>query len=192
MKTLQVFLVMLLVVTTVNAQKPTSTRSGVPITLSLFSESISLPTLKHIQAGGLGVKIGTELYYRNRPGSQLIQTLNVGYYRHPKVQTGFFVNSEFGFRKYFGSLYADAFLGGGVLLLRPVSPSYTQDSNTGEYRKAPATQIKFMPTVNAGLGYRFGNRTTVFTRYELFGEMPFREILLPHQALHLGARLVLR
>ncbi|WP_138992338.1 hypothetical protein [Larkinella sp. C7] len=190
MKTVQVFLVMLLVVTTVNAQKPNPTRSGLPITLSLFSESISLPTFKHIQTGGIGIKIGTELYYRNRPGSQLIQTLNVGYYHHPRVQTGFFVNSEFGFRKYVGSLYVDAFLGGGTLLVRPVSPSYTQDSNSGEYRKAPATQLKFMPTISAGLGYRFHHRTTVFTRYELFGEMPFREILLPHQALHLGTRFL--
>ncbi|KAA9349097.1 MULTISPECIES: hypothetical protein [Larkinella] len=189
MKTVQVFLVMLLVVTTVKAQKPKSTRNGLPITLSLFSESISLPTFRHLQTGGLGLKIGTELFYRNRPSSQLIQTLNVGYYRHPRVQAGLFVSSEFGFRKYVGVFYADALVGGGALLVRPVSPSYTQDSNTGEYRKAPATQLKFMPTINAGLGYRFHHRTTVFTRYELFGEMPFREILLPHQALHLGARI---
>ncbi|GAB3893016.1 hypothetical protein GCM10028803_06680 [Larkinella knui] len=178
--------------TPIKAQKPTATRSGLPVTISVFSESISLPTFKHLQSGGMGLKIGTELYYRNRPGSQLIQTLNVGYYRHPRVQSGLFVKSEFGFRKYVGPFYADALVGGGALLLRPVSPSYERDERTGDYRKAPATQLKFMPTVNAGFGYRFRNRTAVFARYELFGEMPFREILLPHQALHLGARLILQ
>ncbi|GAB3256400.1 hypothetical protein GCM10027347_18190 [Larkinella harenae] len=179
-------------VVSTKAQKPPAIPAGVPITLSVFSESISLPTLKRIQAGGLGIKVGTEFYYRNRPGSQLIQTLHIGYYHHPRVQSGLFATTEFGFRKYAGPFWIDALVGGGALLIRPAMPFYERNEGTGEYRKAATFQLKFMPTVNLGIGYQLPNRTTLFTRYEVFGEVPFRALILPHQALHLGTRFLLK
>lgn len=171
------------------AQVPLPNRppSALPLSITVFSESISLPTLSHLKKGGIGVKIGTELYYRNRPGSQAFQSISLGYYHHPGVQSGLFTGSEFGFRKFFGAAYADASLGVGALLLRPAAPSYLR-SEAG-YPKASAYQLKFMPSAGLGAGYRFRNQTAVFTRYELFGEMPFSQILLPHQAIHVGARV---
>ena len=166
---------------------PNRTPSGLPLSITVFSESISLPTLAHLQKGGIGVKIGTELYYRNRPGAQTFQSINLGYYHHPGVQSGLFVSSEVGYRHYFGAVYADASLGVGALLLHPVAPSYER-SQAG-YPKSSAYQLKFMPSAGLGAGYRFRNRASVFTRYELFGEMPFSQILLPHQAIHVGARV---
>jgi len=170
---------------------PSQRPAGMPITVTLFAESISLPTFRNIQKGGLGIRLGTEFYYRQRPGSQVLQTLNVGYYVHPNVQNGLFVSSEFGYRKFIGGFFVDATIGGGALLVRPSAPSYTWDETNQGLRKAPANQLKFMPSLGLGAGYRFRNRTTVFTRYELFGEMPFGQILLPHQAIHLGTRLML-
>jgi hypothetical protein len=132
--------------------------------------------------------VGTEFYYRNRGSAQTLQNLSVGYYHHPGVQSGLFMTSEVGYRQFVGNFYADATLGGGVLLLRSVAPSYVYNE-TGGFSKASPTQVKFMPSLGLGAGYRFRNQTSLFTRYELFGEMPFSQIVLPHQALHLGARL---
>jgi hypothetical protein len=167
---------------------PVPHRSGLPLVVTVFSESISLPTLARMKKGGLGLKVGTEFYYRNRQSQQTFQNLSIGYYHHPGVQSGLFVSSEVGYRKFVGNFYADATLGGGVLLLRPTSPSYIRDE-TGTFPKASAGQVKFMPSLGLGAWYRFRNRTALFTRYELFGEMPFSQILLPHQSLHLGARM---
>ncbi|WP_207504529.1 hypothetical protein [Telluribacter humicola] len=167
---------------------PRHNRSGLPLTVTVFSESISLPTISKMQKGGVGIKIGTELYYRNRPGSQVFQAVSLGYYHHPRVQNGLFLNSELGYRKYFGGLYADATIGGGAMLLQPMAPSYVRNE-TGGYQKASSHQIKFMPSLGLGAGYRFRNNTAIFTHYEVFGEMPFSYAVLPHQALHLGARL---
>jgi hypothetical protein len=175
----------------VTAQDLSAAHQGLPLTISLFIESISLPTFRNIQRGGLGLKIGTEFYYRNSPGSQVIQTLTVGYYHHPRVQSGLFVNTTIGYRKYIGGFFTDVFIGGGALLLRPVAHSYVRDESTGNYRKAPATQCNFMPVVKTGVGYRFPNRTLVFARYELFGEMPFRSLILPHQSISIGTQLAL-
>ena len=172
------------------AQKFANAPTGLPLTVSVFSESISLPTLRGTRIGGVGLKVGTEFYYRNRPGSQWMQTLNLVYYYHPRVQSGLSIHSEFGYRKYFGGLYADAFVGGGALLLRPTAPSYMWNEGDGKYRKTPSLQLKFMPTVAASIGYRFRNQAALFARYELFGEMPFSYTVLPHQALHLGVRLL--
>ncbi len=167
--------------------RPDRAPSGPPLTISVFSESISLPTLAHLQKGGIGIKVGTELYYRNRPGSQTFQSINLGYYHHPGVQSGLFASTEVGYRKYFGAVYTEASLGAGTLLLRPEAPSYERSSP--DFPKAAAYQFKLMPSAGLGAGYQFRNRTSVFTRYELFGEMPFSQILLPHQALHVGARV---
>ncbi|GHB75482.1 hypothetical protein GCM10007390_31530 [Persicitalea jodogahamensis] len=142
-----------------------------------------------MQKGGLGLKIGTEFYYRNRPGSQTIQNVAAGYYHHPQVQSGWFVNTSVGYRKFVGGFFVDALVGGGALLLRPVAPSYTCDESTGTYRKASAAQFKFMPTLQTGIGYRLPNRALFFARYELFGEMPFRSVVLPHQAISAGTQL---
>lgn len=166
-------------------------RTGLPLTVTVFAESITLPTLRKLQKGGIGIKVGTEFYYRNRPGAQTFQTLNLGLYRHPGVQSGLFVASEFGFRKFVGPVFADATIGGGALLLRSVSPAYVRQEDTSEFRKASPYQFKFMPSVGVGMGVRFAGGSTVFARYELFGEMPFSQIVLPHQALHIGTRLLI-
>ncbi|QIP14383.1 hypothetical protein G8759_18045 [Spirosoma aureum] len=194
MKTLQfVLLGSLVCIGTARAQvQVVPVQKSLPITISLFAESISLPTIKRIKKGGIGIKVGTEFYYRNRPGSQLIQTLTIGYYHHPQVQNGLFINSEFGYRTFIGSFFADAFLGGGALLLRPMAPSYERNESTGAYRKASATQLKFMPSVQTGIGYRFPNRAMIFAHYELFGEMPIHNVVLPHQALSIGTRFFIR
>jgi hypothetical protein len=188
MKIVHILLLLLGISSLANAQEKTQPRPGLPLTVSLFSESVSLPNFKNLLKGGIGIRVGTELYYRNRPGHQFIQTLNVGYYFHPRLQSGLYVNSEVGYRKFIGNFYTEAFLGGGALGISSRYPSYKR-SASGEYQKAPQIALKFMPSASVGVGYRFNRQTTVFTRYEVFGEMPFSQILLPHKAIHVGTKL---
>jgi hypothetical protein len=63
----------------------------------------------------------------------------------------------------------------------------------GNFAKASPHLRKFMPTLGLGAGCRLGKHTSLFARYELFGEMPVAQDIpvLPHRALHLGVRVPL-
>ncbi len=162
---------------------------SMPLTVSVFSESVSLPNFQgFFKNPNWGVRIGTEFYYRQNDGRQLLQTVNLGYYHHNGLQQGIFVSSEFGYRKFIGHFFADATIGAGYLHLISELKRYEPVGNG--YKNASQRMHKVMPTVGLGLGYRFGD-VTVFSRYEMFGEMPFAyggTPLLPHKALHLGTR----
>ena len=172
--------------------------AGTPFTVSVFSHAVSLPTFRgFLKTPNFGIRMGREMYYRNRPGSQLIQTLNVGFYHHRSLQSGLFLNTEFGYRKFIGGLYAETFVGIGALGLSQHLRSYQSDG-TGEFRPASRFMLRVLPSLSAGQGYRFGQHTarpgSVFTRYELFAETPFNNggvPLLPHSALHVGTRVLL-
>ncbi|GAB3175560.1 hypothetical protein [Telluribacter humicola] len=171
---------------------PLSRRApGLPINVSVFSESISLPDFKgFFRNPNLGVRVGTELYYRNRPNTQVFQTVNVGFYQQKGLHNAWFVSSELGYRKFFGNFYADATIGGGYLHLRSIRTTY-EPTGSGDYVKVSPVRNKFMPTLGLGAGYRFRNHTAIFARYEVFGIMPIQQDVpvLPHKALHVGARL---
>jgi hypothetical protein len=64
----------------------------------------------------------------------------------------------------------------------------------GNFTKTAGRFHKFMPTLGLGAGCRLSDRTSVFARYEVFGQMPIAQDIpvLPHKALHLGARLNLK
>jgi hypothetical protein len=161
-----------------------------PITVSVFSESVSLPNFRgFFKNPNWGVRIGTEFYYRQSSGRQTLQTLQFGYYHHDGLHQGIFASTEFGYRKFFGNFFADATIGAGYLHLVSDLRRYEPDGNG--YRPASQRMHKVMPTLGVGLGYRFGD-VTVFSRYEMFGEMPFNyggSPVLPHKALHLGTRI---
>jgi hypothetical protein len=161
---------------------------GLPITVTVFAESVSLPRLKSLFRGGAGLQLGTEFYYRNRPAAQLLQTVQAGYYHHPRLQNGLYLGSAFGYRKFLGKLYSEALVGAGVLALHPAYPTYRADGNGG-YRPAAPFLLRVMPTASLGAGYCLSERAAVFARYEVFGELPFSRFVLPHQAIHAGTRL---
>ncbi len=181
-------LVLALTATTLAAQEK-SALTRLPLTLTLFTESVSLPDFHNtFSPPHWGVRLGTEIPWSSTEKAGVFQTLNVGYYRHKKFQQGFYVSSEVGFRQFFGNVFADATLGVGYLLLRSDLPRYEPQDNG--YQKLTPNLHKFMPTVGVGVGYKMG-RMSVFTRYEAFGEMPINHPsapILPHSALHIGAR----
>jgi len=173
------------------AQDLPKRRPALPLTISVFSHAISLPDFKgFFRSPNLGIRLGTELYYRRRPGAQLYQTFNVGFYRQKSLHDAFFVGSELGYRRFFGPVFADATFGGGYLHLRSNRSVYAPDG-TGDFRKTTPLRHKFMPSLGLGAGYRFTPNPSVFARYEVFGLMPIQQAVpvLPHKALHLGARM---
>lgn len=161
-----------------------------PITLSVFSESVSLPNFRgFFQNPNWGLRVGSEFYYGRQAGHQWLQTVNLGYYRHNGLQQGLYVSSEIGYRRQFGGFFADATIGVGYLHLLSALARY-RPSGDG-YQPAPRHLHKIMPTAGLGLGYQWRD-VAFFTRFELFGEIPFSyggSPVLPHQSLHLGTRL---
>lgn len=166
---------------------------GIPITVTVFSESVSLPNFKNIfKNGSLGVRIGTELYYSKKDSRQLIQTINLSYYSHMDLHNAFSLTSEFGYRRFFGNAFVDATVGVGYMLIHSAMPRY--ENVNGDFIKTSSTFGRFAPSIGLGAGYRFKN-FSAFTRYEMFGEMPFgfKGIpALPHKTIHIGTRLNLK
>lgn len=177
---------------TTRAQESINGRS-IPITVTLFSESVGLPNFKGLfKNPNLGIRIGTEFYYANKTGHQTVQTLNIGYYYHKDFQSGLYLGSEIGYRKLFGDFFLDGTLGSGFLLVTSALPRYKKAGDN--FEKISNTFGRFMPTLGIGAGYRF-NSVSLFSRYEMFGEMPFgfKDLpALPHKTLHVGTRLNLK
>lgn len=166
---------------------------GIPLTVTVFSESVSLPNFKNVfKNGSLGVRIGTEFYYSKSDSRQLVQTINLSYYSHKDLHNAFSLTSEFGYRRFFGNAFADATIGVGYMLIHSAMPRY--ENVNGDFIKTSSTFGRFAPTLGLGAGYQF-KKFSAFSRYEMFGEMPFgfKGIpALPHKTIHFGTRLYLR
>lgn len=166
---------------------------GIPLTVTIFSESVSLPNFRNIfKNGSLGVRIGTELYYSRNTSRQLIQTINLSYYSHKDLHNAVSLTSEFGYRRFFGNAFADATIGAGYMLIHSAIPRY--ENVNGDFVKASSTFGRFTPTLGLGAGYQF-KKFSAFTRYEMLGEMPFgfKGIpALPHKTIHIGTRVNLK
>lgn len=176
------------------AQRTAPGPAGRPLTVSVFSHGISLPTVTpQLTSLNPGLRIGTEIYYRNRRRSQLFQTLNAGGYLHKNLQNALFVTTELGYRKFIGGFFVEGMLGVGALGASYWLKHYQPDGNGG-YQAASPFVVKAVPTVSLGVGYRFtgGSPVSVFVQESAFGEVPFGfrgQPVLPHAALHVGMRM---
>lgn len=166
-------------------------RGGLPISLSVFTHSVSLPNLRSLfREPNWGLRIGTEWAYGKKTTSHWVQTFHLGFYHHEGFQQGLFVGTDCGYRQHFGRWYADLTLGANYLYLKTALPRYEPTENG--FQPASPRLHKLMPALGLNLAYRTSPIATVFFRYETFGEIPFNYQgvpVLPHQALHLGARI---
>jgi hypothetical protein len=171
-----------------------------PVTFSAFASSpgtflesgrlVSLPTLLK---GGGGVKAGTELYYWNRQGSQLFQTLNVAAYVQLNVEKAVFASTEVGYRKYIGPVFGEFLFGAGIVKSVSVH-SFEMQREDGTYASYKQKGLKLAPTASVGIGYRFGNGAALFTRYELLVQPQLdneRFGIKQNRILHVGGRIFL-
>nr|MCU0358223.1 hypothetical protein [Cyclobacteriaceae bacterium] len=136
----------------------------IPLTVSLYSRAVGLPGFGNfLKDPAFGIRVGTEFYYSNNTGHQTLQTVNLGYYYHKDFQSGVYLSTEFGYRKFIGDFFLDGTIGGGYLLITSALPRYENRGN--DYEKISNTFGRFMPTLGIGAGYRF-NSVMVFSRYE--------------------------
>lgn len=167
-------------------------RRGIPVTISVFTESIGFPNFRiRDNLSNWGIRIGTEFYYNQSAKKQLLQNVQVGYYHHKGFHQGFFLNSAFGYRKYFGDFFADGTIGFGYMLVDSKLPRFERFGDAITEKKGVFG--RFIPNIGLGTGYRFP-MFSVFSRYEMFGEVPFGlngVPALPHSAFHLGTRFSL-
>lgn len=192
MKTSLIIFLLWLSIIVVKAQEFPSGKP-IPLTISLYTRSVGLPGFGNFfKDPAFGVRVGTEFYYSNKSGHQTLQTVNLGYYYHKDFQSGIYLSTEIGYRKFIGDFFLDGTIGGGYLLITSALPRY--ESRGTDFEKISNTFGRFMPTLGLGAGYRF-NSFMVFSRYEMFGEMPFGFKglpVLPHKTLHFGTRFNLK
>ncbi len=190
---IRIIIPLLILLTGATQAQELPVRNPVPITISVYSESVGVPNFKNFfKDPSIGIRVGTEFYYTNKSGHQTLQTVNLGYYYHKDFQSGVYISTEFGYRKFIGDFILDGTIGGGYLLVTSAMPRY--ENRGGDYKKISNTFGRFMPTLGVGAGYRF-NSVMVFSRYEIFGEMPFGFKglpALPHKTLHIGTRFNLK
>lgn len=184
---------LLLFATAATGQEQLRDRKNLPINVTVFSHAIGLPNFKGLfRNPNVGLKVGTEFYFASRSHRTFFQTVNLGVYRQRHFSNAFFVTSELGYRKWINHAYGDVTLGAGYMVLNSTLPRY--ELHQHEYRKASSTFGRIMPTVGLGAGYQFKS-LTVFSRYEMFAEMPFAFKglpALPHKSLHIGTRVLLK
>jgi hypothetical protein len=149
-----------------------------------------MPTL--IKSGA-GIKAGTEWYYRNRIGSQLFQTVNMGAYLQFDVEKALFASTELGYRKYIGPVFGEILAGAAIVKSVSVH-TFEEQRDDGTYLSYKQSSLKLAPTVSLGIGYRFKNGAAVFSRYELLVQPQFdneRFAVKQNRMLHIGGRIFL-
>jgi hypothetical protein len=176
-------------------------RTGLPLTISVFNNSVSLPARGNMLLFGAplhpGVRLGTELYWKTRLKHQWFQTLDISAYWIQELHYGLGLSSDFGYRHLtpYNMFYQVSF-GLGYLHTFNDGPIFVLNSE-GEYeKKTDWGRPHLAPQFGAGIGYDFKLRNEqklgVFLQYQFQLEYPFTipgEIpLLPHSCIFLGTR----
>ena len=178
----------------IHAQTPASDASpqaaSWPLTISLQFHSLSMPfqDLK-TTFSNIGIGLGTEFRY-NRRGN-LIQTLQVGYYRNRYAGDGLFVSTQAGYRPHFGHLYTEFNMGVGW--------NYTFHPNTalqfrdGKWESLGRTgKSLLMLPVGMSIGYAKPNAVFApFVWYQFFALSGYNPSvpIVPNQLLQVGTHV---
>lgn len=172
-------------------------QSNLPLNISLFSESTSVPfTNFPIAPIHPGIQFGTDFEGASTRSLRLIPTLNVGYVFHRKLFQGLYLNAGVKVEKRlkFGlNLKADFTLG----YLRTFAVQQEFRLVDGELKpKADKGNHRVMPGLNLGLGWRLRpdelRSTEVFVLYQTWLEYPYSPGFIPlmsHTNLHVGTKL---
>ncbi len=166
---------------------------------SFFNHSISVPFHKIINTPvHPGAMAGIEARYFETKRSKLFQSFNLGMFYNKYNGTGFFFNTELGYRytsKF--NLSAETLIGLGKLrIYHPVDIYRLTDAGTYEKAKDKGLSSSY-PSFALGLGYKIKSSTrysvTPFIRYQFFLQTKYNPDIdpLPHAAFHIGGRLTI-
>lgn len=175
--------------------------SDQPVQLWFFNEGVAIPftaiTGKNFNPGWM---IGTEIDYIQNKTFNLFQNLRLGYYIHPSLQHGIFLNTEIGARYtfQFGLLTE---LSGGIAYSHNFTARkvYELDENNEYIEVADRGRSQFTPSFSIGVGYNFFNKLdfplSIVFQYRCFFDIPYSTInnipVLPHVSIGINTRFSL-
>ena len=168
---------------------PVATASW-PLTVSLQFHSLSMPfqDLK-TTFSNVGIGLGTEFNY-NRRGN-LIQTVQVGYYRNRYAGDGLFVSTQAGYRPHFGHLYTEFKVGVGWNYT--VHPNATIQLREGQWHSLGRTgKGLLMVPIGISIGYAKPKAFIApFVAYQFFALSGYNPSvpLVPNQLLQAGTHI---
>jgi len=118
----------------------------------------------------------------------LVSRSNLGFYKHPRSHSAWFIDQHLGLRRYAGAFYFESAVGLGVMASRLNEPVY-EVNDKGEIEESGKwLNPDFMPSVTIGMGYQFGaeQSSALWVRPKIFWQYPYNAIALPHLALQIG------
>ena len=174
------FVVLLFCYVLANAQ--TEELATKAVSVSYFGETLTHP----------GLALGVEHYPLQSPKHQLVWSVSVGGYLHPRNNTSFFARLQVGQRLLLGGKFMlENFVGIGYLRQRPQGGAvYRVLPNGAVVENKRSGSGKIMPSVALGIGYNgikiHGKSIKVFARPEIFWKAPFNGYYLTHFAMNTG------
>jgi hypothetical protein len=175
-------------------------RNAIPINVSLFNESTSIPFTRFIAIPiHPGLQVGTEFNYRIKEKSRLFQTVNLGYFYHNYLFQGIGINSELGYEyRLKGGLALSGLFGVGYMHTFGTSEEFT--FKDGKYEKeTDKGNTRIYPSLSLDVGYYLNraqrNSPKIFLRYQSWVEYPYSPGFIPamtHTNMHIGAKFFIQ
>ncbi|WP_138989724.1 hypothetical protein [Larkinella sp. C7] len=161
------------------------TSGSLPLRLTLFSESTSIPFADGLVTQPLhpGVSLGTEWALKRRSTSRLVQGLTAGYYHHKEVAQGIFLGTDFRYERQLPlSLYASIGLGIGYLHTFRTQDEFRLKDGRYVLKKDRGTPHLLL-SVPLEIGLRFRpdspKSPRLFVQYQPWIEYPFSPDFIP-------------
>src|SRR5690606_4920206 len=171
-------------------------QDGLPIRVTLFSESTAMPFDKAIATPlHPGMGLGTEFHWKESRHFRLYPMINIGYMFHKKLFQGLYASLELGFDLKFGfGLNLKSSLGLGYLLTFSTQQEFQFEE--GRFQQGPDMgNSRIMPSLGLGLGYRLSpshpNSTELFVMNQTWLEYPYSPDfipVMPHSNVQLGLK----
>jgi hypothetical protein len=176
------FLCMLIPAGPISAQNQ---KGSLPIRLTLFSESTSIPFVDGFVTNPLhpGVSIGTEWALKRWSKSRIVQGLNGGYYHHKGLAQGVFLGTDFRYERQLPlSLYASVGLGIGYLHTFRTQDEFRLEDGRYILKKDRGTPHAII-SVPLEIGFRLRSHNPysprIFVQYQPWIEYPFSPNFIP-------------
>jgi len=118
--------------------------------------------------------------------------IDVGFFHHPRYQTGLFVDVNYGFRQYFKSgLFLEESIGLGLLEgILSSDGVYEVDDNGNVTDATILNKLDLMPSLTLGIGYDLSSsknkKNLIWIRPQAYYQYPFRTTSAYNFALQVG------
>jgi hypothetical protein len=168
------------------------TKRDWPLIVSLQFHSVSMP-FKDLKStfSNVGISLGTEVAFNRR--ANLLQQVQVGFYRNQNAGNGLAVFTQTAYRPHFGPVYAEVKAGLGYNFA--FHPNTTLVFKNGEWQSASQNgKGLLMVPVGVSIGYQ-GHKTKPlfepFVSYQFFILQGYNPDvpLLPNQLIQIGSRI---